>query len=103
MATFNAEGGVTLWPDGITPRLIKAIVDKPYERTDIPDGGQITGADRSFTACDTDVLNLTKRDAVQIEGEIFYVKELKPDGLGVTRVMLVRHQGGAAKEADERL
>lgn len=92
MATFNVEGGVTLWPDGITPRPIEAIFDKPYERTDIPDGGNITGADRSFTARDSDILNLAKKDAVLVEGVTYYVKELQPDGLGVTRVMLVSHQ-----------
>lgn len=103
MATFNAEGGVTLWPDGITPRVIEAIIDMPYERTDIPDGGRITGADRSFTASDSNVLNLARKDAVMIEGVTYYVKELQPDGLGVTRVMLVKHKPAQADPYGGRL
>lgn len=88
IATFGAEGGVTLWPDGITPRRIMAIFDAPYERTDVPDGGHITGSDISFTARDCDILNLQRKEAVWVDGSTYYVKELQPDGLGMTRVML---------------
>ncbi|MHA1067012.1 head-tail joining protein [Enterobacter ludwigii] len=100
IATFGNDGGVTLWPDRDDFRVIEAIVDKPYERTDIPDGGHITGADRSFTASDYDVAGLQRKEAVLVEGETLYVKELQPDGLGVTRVLLVRHQKTPAVRSD---
>lgn len=104
IATFGNDGGVTLWPDRDDFRVIEAIVDKPYERTDIPDGGHITGADRSFTASDGDVAGLKKKEAVLVDGETLYVKELQPDGLGMTRVLLVKHQNApAGRRGGERL
>lgn len=104
IATFGEDGGVTLWPERDDFRVIGAIVDKPYERTDIPNGGHITGADRSFTANDYDVTGLQRKDAVLIDGETLYVKELQPDGLGLTRVMLVKHQDVTpASTTDRRL
>ncbi|EMO5715831.1 hypothetical protein RVW00_000766 [Enterobacter bugandensis] len=96
IATFGHDGGVTLWPDRDDFRVIEAIVDKPYERMDIPNGGHITGADRSFTANDSALTGLKNKDAVLIDGETLYVKELQPDGLGVTRVLLVRHREAPA-------
>jgi hypothetical protein len=103
ITTFNNEGGVTLWPNDARERTINAIVDKPYERTDIPDGGHITTADRSFTATDDDVIDLQKKDEVLADSVMYYVKELQPDGLGVTRVMLTKYKKSAADTPDGRL
>lgn len=88
VSTFSVTGGVTLWPERPSPRVIEALSDKPYERTDIPNGGRVSGADYSFTARDSDLAGLAMKDAVQVGGVTYVVKELQPDGLGVTRVML---------------
>lgn len=101
--TFKTTSSVTLWPDGASPRLIQAIFDRPYERTDIPDGGRITGSSISITARDSDIIGLKRKDTLYVDEEQFFVKELQPDGLGMTRVMLSKYIKSACDVPDSRL
>lgn len=95
IATFNAgtgdKKGVTLWPGESREVTIQGVFDNPYSRTDIPDGGTISSSEPSFTAHDRDITALKKRDAVVISEDTWYVKELQPDGTGVTRVALSKY------------
>ena len=96
IATFNVgtgeNKGVTLWPGESREVTIQAVFDSPSVRTDIPDGGEISSSNSSFTAHDRDITELEKRDAVVICNVTWYVKELQPDGTGVTRVVLSQYQ-----------
>ncbi|AYN30001.1 hypothetical protein D8682_25295 [Buttiauxella sp. 3AFRM03] len=101
--TFKTIKNVTLWPGGSSPRLIEAIFDQPYERTDIPDGGRIEGSSISITARDSDIIDLSRKDTVYVGEDKFFVKELQPDGLGMTRVMLSEYKKSAFDIPDSRL
>ncbi|MGR7890410.1 head-tail joining protein [Klebsiella aerogenes] len=107
IATFNVgageKKGVTLWPGESREVTIQAVFDNPYERTDIAGGGDITGITPSFTAHGRDITNLKKRDAVEIIGQTWYVKELRPDGSGVTQVALSQYQKSRQDQAGGRL
>lgn len=92
LSAFNVDGGVLLWPGDVNERQIVGVFDTPYSRTDIPDGGYIAGSDTSFTAHDRDISNLAKKDSVLINNEVWYVKEMQPDGSGITRVFLSKYQ-----------
>lgn len=96
ISTFNAgtgdKKGVTLWPGESREVTIQGVFDNPYARTDIPDGGTISSSDPSFTAHDRDITELNKRDAVAVGGDSWYVKELQPDGSGITRVVLSKYK-----------
>ena len=96
ISTFNAgsgdKKGVTLWPGEAREITIQGVFDNPYSRTDIPDGGAIASSDPSFTAHDRAIIGLEKRDAVMVNGDSWYVKELQPDGTGITRVALSKYK-----------
>ncbi|MEB8638653.1 head-tail joining protein [Cronobacter muytjensii] len=98
IATFNNDGGVTLWPGEAREVVIEAVFDNPYTRVDVPDGGKIPTSDPSFTAHDRDIVTLKKTDAVNINGQVYYVKELQPDGTGVTRVFASRYKKSSADQ-----
>lgn len=103
ITTFNNEGGVTLWPGEACEIIIEAVFDNPYTRIDIPDGGKIPSSDPSFTAHDRDILKLKKTDAVNINGQVYYVKEFQPDGTGVTRVFVSRYKKSFSDKTGGRL
>lgn len=88
LETFGETGGITLWPDTSRRKMITAVHDAPWQGVDVPDGGQIQGRDACFTAHDNDLTELKKGDAVYVRGETLYVKNLQPDGTGLTVVYL---------------
>ncbi|MNC14774.1 hypothetical protein D3C75_625620 [compost metagenome] len=91
---FATVAGLTLC-DGST-RNISVIYDDPYQRTEIPDGGGIRGAERSFIAKDSDLLNLVKNCVVTVNGLSLYVRDLDADGTGVTTVYLSKYKKSAS-------
>lgn len=103
ISTFNAKGGVILWPGESREVQIEAVFDDPFARTDIPDGGKIQGSDPSFTVRDGDIIGLKKNDAVLISGQKWYVKEPQPDGSGVTCVFLSKYQKSPFDKPGSRL
>ncbi|NEG58191.1 head-tail joining protein [Pantoea agglomerans] len=89
---FAEPGGVTLWPDTSRRTVIQAVYDAPWQGTDVPHGGQIQGRDACFTACDRDIAGLKKGDQVFVQGETLRVKNLQPDGTGLSVVYLSAYQ-----------
>ncbi|WP_313752532.1 head-tail joining protein [Mixta calida] len=92
IGTFSEPGGVTLWPDTSRRTVIKVVYDAPWQGTDVPDGGQIQGRDACFTAHDYDITGLKKGDMVIIRDKPLYVKNLQPDGTGLTVVYLSEYK-----------
>ncbi|EBZ1060563.1 hypothetical protein JR388_000182 [Salmonella enterica subsp. enterica serovar Isangi] len=90
---FATVAGLTLC-DG-SKRDITVIYDDPYQRTEITDGGGIRGAERSFLAKDTDLVNLAKNCIVTVAGLTLYVRDLDGDGTGLTTVYLSKYKKSA--------
>lgn len=99
ISTFNAGSGdlkgVTLWPGEGREINIEAVFDNPYSRIEIPDGGEIKSSIPSFTAHDRDVINLLRTNKVKVAEEEWVVKDLQPDGTGLTTVYLSKYKKSA--------
>ncbi|HHD7442496.1 TPA: head-tail joining protein [Citrobacter braakii] len=107
ISTFNVgsgdKKGITLWPGESREINIEAVFDNPYARVDIPGGGKITTSEPSFTAHDRDITELQKKDTVSIQDIVWYVKELQPDGSGITRVFLSKYKKSSSDVPGGRL
>lgn len=99
VSTFNVgsgdKKGVTLWPGDEREITIEAVFDNPFSRIEIPDGGEIKSSVPSFTAHDRDIIGLAKKDTVKAVDEEWRVKDIHPDGTGLTTVYLSKYKKSA--------
>ena len=70
-----------------TSSTVKGIFDKESVEQAVGEAGLIEEVP-VFTCKTSDVSNATFNDTLAIDGTTYYIKELLPDGTGVTRITL---------------
>ncbi|WP_080191146.1 head-tail joining protein [Salmonella enterica] len=85
--TFNVDNGVTLFPDTPQEITVRGVYDAPFSGVDIA-GGRISSSDTCITLHDIDCVNLKKRDTIKIIGTLWTVREMQPDGTGLTDIYI---------------
>jgi hypothetical protein len=100
IATF---GRPVRLPGAPVDNIILAVFDNPYTRTDIPDGGFVMGQVITLTAISAESSGLQSRDTVTVplsriqhtdgrsewaEWTAFSVREIQPDGAGLSVIYL---------------
>ncbi|MEX3086118.1 hypothetical protein AB4P17_09960 [Escherichia coli] len=85
--------------DGVK-RKINVIYDGPYRRTDMPAGGYYDGAGSVILARDSDVVGLVRRGLLTVHGTVYEVKDVMPDGTGLTEISLTKYTGKRAPAGD---
>lgn len=74
--------------DGTTFRGVPDTGHKGYDPDGMGLGLRLSGADPQFTCQSADVADLVQGEAVMLGETRYYVRDVQPDGEGVTKVTL---------------
>src|SRR5574340_1238381 len=88
-AAFLADFGetVTYTAYGAAPASITAIFDDASKLADLDMGG-VRGTEPQLLCSDADIPNISKRDTFTVRSVLYKVKDIQPDGTGMTVVIL---------------
>lgn len=78
----------TFTPAGGSPSAIVGVFDNPYLGADAGGMVEFSATSPTFTARDVDFTGAAHGDELVISGTTYIIREVMPDGTGITTVML---------------